>query len=41
VLALEKIAERRPVGALTPAQAFGPDFVLEVGGSVRRERLPD
>jgi short subunit dehydrogenase-like uncharacterized protein len=41
VLALEKIADRRPVGALTPAQAFGADFVLEVGGSVRRERLPD
>jgi short subunit dehydrogenase-like uncharacterized protein len=41
VLALEKIAEQRPVGALTPAQAFGADFVLEIGGSVRRERLPD
>jgi short subunit dehydrogenase-like uncharacterized protein len=41
VLALEKIAERRPAGALTPAQAFGADFVLEIGGSVRRERLPD
>lgn len=41
VLALEKIAERRPVGALTPAQAFGADFVLEVGGTVRRERLPE
>jgi short subunit dehydrogenase-like uncharacterized protein len=41
VLALEKIAERRPAGALTPAQAFGADFVLEIGGSVRRELLPD
>jgi short subunit dehydrogenase-like uncharacterized protein len=41
VLALEKVADRRPVGALTPAQAFGADFVLEIGGSVRRERLPD
>lgn len=41
VLALEKIAERRPVGALTPAQAFGADFALEIGGSVRHERLPE
>lgn len=40
VLALEKLAEQRPIGALTPAGAFGADFVLEVGGSVRRERLP-
>lgn len=41
VLALEKIAETRPVGALTPAGAFGADFVLEVKGSVRRDRLAD
>lgn len=41
VLALEKIVEQRPVGALTPALAFGADFVLEIAGSVRHERLPD
>jgi short subunit dehydrogenase-like uncharacterized protein len=40
VLALERIAKERPAGALTPAQAFGSDFVLEVGGCVRHERLP-
>jgi short subunit dehydrogenase-like uncharacterized protein len=40
VLALEKVQERRPVGALTPAGAFGADFVLELHGSVRHERLP-
>ena len=41
VLAVEKLAAKRPVGALTPALAFGADFVLEVGGSVRRDHLPD
>lgn len=40
VLALEKLVEKRPVGALTPALAFGADFVLEVGGTVRHEQLP-
>lgn len=40
VLALEKLARQRPVGALTPGRAFGADFVLEIGGTVRHERLP-
>jgi short subunit dehydrogenase-like uncharacterized protein len=40
VLALERISKERPVGALTPAQAFGADFALEISGSVRYERLP-
>jgi short subunit dehydrogenase-like uncharacterized protein len=40
VLALEKVLELRPVGALTPAATFGADFVLGVRGSVRHERLP-
>lgn len=40
VLALERLAERRLTGALTPALAFGTDFVLEVPGSVRHEQLP-
>jgi short subunit dehydrogenase-like uncharacterized protein len=30
VHALEALAGRRPVGALTPAQAFGPDFILSL-----------
>ncbi len=40
VLALEHVMQERPRGALTPAGAFGADFVLEVEGSVRYERLP-
>jgi short subunit dehydrogenase-like uncharacterized protein len=40
VLALERLAELRPTGVLTPAQAFGADFVLAVSGSVRHESLP-
>jgi short subunit dehydrogenase-like uncharacterized protein len=40
VLSLERLAELRPTGALTPAQAFGADFVLSVSGSVRHEQLP-
>lgn len=39
VLALERVARDRPLGALTPAQAFGPDFVLEIGGSVRHDQI--
>ena len=38
VLALEALARAPRVGALTPASAFGADFVLQVGGSERRER---
>jgi short subunit dehydrogenase-like uncharacterized protein len=41
VLAVERIMKQRPVGALTPASAFGSDFVLQIGGSVRHERLPE
>ena len=40
VLALERVLKERPRGALTPAGAFGADFVLEVEGSVRYARLP-
>jgi short subunit dehydrogenase-like uncharacterized protein len=39
VLALEALARAPRVGALTPASAFGADFVLQVAGSVRREQL--
>jgi short subunit dehydrogenase-like uncharacterized protein len=39
VLALERVMQERPRGALTPAGAFGADFVLQVDGSVRYERL--
>ena len=30
VHAVEKLLEKRPVGALTPAQAFGADFALSL-----------
>ena len=40
VLAMEKIVAQKPVGALTPAGAFGADFVLEISGTVRHERMP-
>ena len=38
--ALEAWARTRGAGALTPARAFGTDFVLNVSGSVRHEQLP-
>lgn len=37
---VEKLFELQPVGALTPAQAFGPDLVMEVPGTVRYDQLP-
>jgi len=40
VLALEALAQAPRLGALTPASAFGADFVLQVAGSERRDRLP-
>ena len=39
VLALEALARTPQRGALTPASAFGADFVLEITGTQRRERL--
>ena len=33
---VERVLDDRPSGALTPAQAFGPDFVLGVPGVLRR-----
>lgn len=33
VLAVEHVLAKHPVGALTPAQAFGPEFVLQVEGT--------
>jgi short subunit dehydrogenase-like uncharacterized protein len=41
VLALEALARMPRLGALTPASAFGADFVLEINGSERRERLEE
>lgn len=35
IRAVERVLELRPSGALTPAGAFGADFVLEIEGSVR------
>lgn len=40
VLAVECILRDRPVGALSPAQALGADFVLRVEGTRRLDRLP-
>jgi short subunit dehydrogenase-like uncharacterized protein len=34
-----KMLAERPVGALTPAQAFGADFILEIEGSKRIDIL--
>ncbi len=39
VRAVERVVEWHPVGALTPSQAFGPDFVLDVPGVVRLDKL--
>ncbi|MGC8580634.1 MAG: saccharopine dehydrogenase family protein [bacterium] len=37
---IEKIFESRPAGSLTPAMAFGPDFILEINGVKRFDTLP-
>lgn len=37
VLAVERLAELNPVGALTPVQAFGMDFTLDVEGTSRQD----
>jgi short subunit dehydrogenase-like uncharacterized protein len=41
VLTIEKILELRPKGSLTPAMAFGADFVLQIQGTKRYDTLPD
>lgn len=35
VRAVEEVFERRPIGALTPSQAFGADFALSIDGVKR------
>ncbi len=40
VRCVEKVLELQPIGALTPSQAFGADFVLEVEGTKRYDSLP-
>jgi short subunit dehydrogenase-like uncharacterized protein len=40
VRSVEKLLMERPVGALTPAQAFGADFILEIEGTQRYDDLP-
>lgn len=37
---VERVLAEQPRGALTPAQAFGPDVVLEIAGVRRLDRLP-
>lgn len=39
VLAIERVGRGGLSGTLTPSQAFGDDFVLEIRGSKRHERL--
>ncbi len=41
VRAVEKILLERPIGALTPSQAFGPDFVMEIPGVERYTSIPE
>ena len=41
VRSVEKIFAERPRGGLTPALAFGADFVLELHGTKRYDRLTD
>lgn len=39
VNAVERVMQENPAGALSPAQAFGADFVLQVEKTVRRDTL--
>lgn len=41
ILATEKILAGQYAGALTPASAFGADFVLEIDGTYRYDVLPE
>jgi len=40
VRCVERLLAEGPVGALTPAQAFGADFIMEIEGSKRFDILP-
>jgi short subunit dehydrogenase-like uncharacterized protein len=40
VRAVEEVLSRKPLGALTPAGAFGADFVLSIEGCLRLDSLP-
>jgi short subunit dehydrogenase-like uncharacterized protein len=40
VRSVEKLFLKRPLGALTPAQAFGADFILEIEETERYDDLP-
>jgi short subunit dehydrogenase-like uncharacterized protein len=40
VHSVERVLETKPVGLLTPSQAFGPDFVLELPNVQRLDALP-
>ncbi len=40
VRAVEKILASRPTGIITPAQTFGADFVLDIPGTKRYNKLP-
>lgn len=40
VLCAERILAEQPSGARSPAQAFGPDLILEVDGTERVDQIP-
>ena len=40
ILCVEKVLTARPIGALTPAAAFGADLILEIDGTTRHDTLP-
>jgi short subunit dehydrogenase-like uncharacterized protein len=41
VRSLERVLAENPTGTLTPAMAFGADFVLEIEGTKRFDQLPE
>jgi short subunit dehydrogenase-like uncharacterized protein len=41
VRCLERLLAENPSGTLTPAMAFGADFVLEIEGSRRYDQMPE
>jgi short subunit dehydrogenase-like uncharacterized protein len=40
VRTIERVLSGGLTGALTPFQAFGPDFVLELGDTTRYDKVP-
>lgn len=40
IAAVRRLCSSDQSGAMTPAQAFGPDFVMDIPGSIRLDTLP-